>query len=944
MENLSRERIIVFGPFRLNPTERALYAGTEKLDIRSRTFDVLLALVTHPDQVVTHSMFNELIWPGAAVEDVNLRVQIAHLRRMFEKHHTGYRCIESVPGRGYRFVGKVIYEERLLGITDRGISLGIPQEEFVEGNDFGALIGRWPDLTAIERLLSKNRLVTIVGPGGVGKTSLALAAMRNYCAARSINAICVELSSVASEDMVASALASALGVVAVVSSPIEATVSALRGKRIFLMIDCCEHLMGGVTRMVETIQRNCDGVTVLATSREPLRAHDEWVYRLQPLATPNTEARLSCDDAFQYASVRLFLARAKSAIHGFSLTAENVAEVCALCLALDGLPLAIELAAARLEIFEISDLLAAIDQRLGLLTRGRRTDLPRHQTLRSTIDWSYNTLSDMEKMALRRVSIFKGSFTLDQASALLDDSVASVPNVVSVFGELVDKSLIVAGLYGMAGTFRLLDSTREYGLEKLAGNGELSEVARSHAQFFCLLFTEPATFRPPDDALSPLATDRRILDDVRSALTWAFSNEGMPSIGIALTWSCAPLFYQLSLFDEYRERVKVALKFIRRATTQEADADADAEYRLQLAYAQADYLTQDLERGVAPRAFQYALALAEKFNDRARQFQTLYGTIIMTVRSGEYDEAAELNNRLLTLTDAHPDGLALYHRLATLIQTQRGKLALASRHAHDALRHASAKETSLRRDLTRYALRPAVLAHESRVLWLTGFSDDAVEVAAKSVAEAIQLNHKLSICCAVALGACSVTAWTGDIVALRGYLDILEPLTDETSLINWQGQAQCFKYAFPGHEPGSSKHYWDQFERLAPSTQEILATVNGRFLTPAVIDRAKSGKAGYATAEILRALGDNLLATGRAACSVSEDLYRSAIAVARQQGTTSWELRAATSLAKLKHRAGEFHEAEDLLHNAMTLIKQGHSTRDYRAATSLLEEIRRLAA
>jgi predicted ATPase len=888
-------------------------------------------------------MFSKLIWPDTIVENVNLRVHIANLRKALGGYNKGYRCIESIPGRGYRFVGKVLYEENSFGLSGtKQCALGSSSTDETE-SDYGPLIGRRSDLYAIDQLLGQNRLVTIVGPGGVGKTTVALAAMRAYCAAHSVNATCVELSSVGSRSLVPSVLASALGIVALGSSPLDAVISSLRGKRVFLLIDCCEHVIDAVTHMLEAICRAADGVTILTTSREPLRARGEWVYRLQPLKFPNTGGSpLSCNDALQFAAVKLFTERAKSIVGDFAVTPDNVDDVCAICRALDGLPLAIELAAARLEIFGTKGLLSGIDQRLSLLTRGKRTALPRHQTLRSTIDWSYETLSEPERIALRRVSIFKGIFTLTQAAAVIapdDDDVFAI--VLPRLTELVDKSLLTASPDGTRGTFRLLDSTRAYGLEKLRHHAEFDEVSRYHATFLSALFTEPATLKGASDRLDPLASDRRLLDDVRSALEWSFGESGDSALGITLTWSSASLFYQLCLFDEYRSRVGLALKFAHRA----GKIDADAQYRLQLALAQADFLTQGLQRGIAPKAFRTALDLAKGFENETRQIEALYGTVVMTIMAGDYKEGSALTKQLLTLVRDKQDYLPLYHRLEALVDTQRGRLDAALHHTRESLAlYGRVTVNDRPRDLTRYAPRPTVLSLEARTLWLLGYADDAVQVANQAVEEAVQLDHKLSLCCALASGACPVACWRGDVAEVQRLLALLQPLSSEMSLINWQGQAQCYAYALPGHEPAGGLHFWEQFDHLAPSSHEILATVNSRFLTPTAVHRAKSGKAGYATSEIFRALGENLLASGTAPCAVSERLFKSAISISRRQGALSWELRATTSLAKLRHRNGHVQEAIELLFTILDRMPQGHGSRDYRNAVSLLAEIRRRAA
>jgi hypothetical protein len=248
------------------------------------------------------------------------------------------------------------------------------------------------------------------------------------------------------------------------------------------------------------------------------------------------------------------------------------------------------------------------------------------------------------------------------------------------------------------------------------------------------------------------------------------------------------------------------------------------------------------------------------------------------------------------------------------------------------------------RDPTRYAHRPTVLALEARILWLLGRVEEAVDVAKESVDEAVQLEHKLSLCCALASGACPVACWIGDTDQIRNYLSLLEPLSREMSLINWQGQAQCYSYALRVDGPGTSPHWWTEFDHLAASTHETLATVNWRFVTPLAIDRAKSGKAGYSSAEIFRALGENKLACGVVAFSEAERLFRTSLRISKSQGALSWQLRAATSLATLQQSTGRLNEAEDVLASAIDEMRQGHRSRDYVKAIAVLDQIRQRTA
>lgn len=938
LDTPSRFRAISFGPFRLIPQERLVFVGDEALDIGSRAFEILLALVSRPAQIITKAEFNELVWPNTVVEEVNLRVHIAALRKALGKYTGGFRCIQCVAGRGYCFVGKVTFEPgteeaqpklRPSTVTTFRHETGIPTTE---------IFGRASDIATINELLRNKRFVTVVGAGGVGKTTVALSVMNAFKDTPGLQSYLIELSSLSSPDLVATAIASALGVVALTRPPLESVISKLRGKPTFLLLDNCEHVIEGAAAVAEALFDVSLDVILLATSREPLRAREEWVYRLRPLTAPGPNITVTAETALQYAAVELFVDRAKSNSACFELAERNVPAVCTLCRTLDGLPLAIELAASRVEFFGVDGLLAVLDDRFHILTQGRRTALARHQTLRATLDWSYETLSELERVALHRISVFKGAFDLRASAAILTNDLPEYRDVFPCVSGLVDKSLLTANAAASPVTFRLLDSTRAYGLEKLIEHGEHRETATMHARFLCSIYTEPASYTVSESGEDPLATDARVLDDVRGALDWSLRDDGDVNLGLELTWSSAPLWYHLSLFDEYRIRVNTALAFIKSRTINLPDF----EYRLQLALAKADFLTQRLDDGVAVDAFRAALELAEQFGDGNRQLQVLYGMIVLTVMAGKYDNARDLLGRMFQLTRTYPAHVSVYHRLQALVDTQRGDLKNARKHVHLALQaHSVQTATRQPRDLTRYDHRTTVTSLESRILWMAGYTDDARRVAAESFDEALSIDHQLSLCCSIASGACPVACWRGDDDDLAHYLRILQALSGELSLINWKGQAQCYAFALPENKvPQDASTNFAQFDHLPPPSHEILATTNFRMLTPLALERAHSGAAGWCTAEIFRAQGENLLLKTVGDTSRAEALFSSAINVARRQGALSWEVRAATSLARLKASAGYLSFAADLLESVSERVFQGFGTRDVVEARTLLERIR----
>lgn len=920
---------VEFGDLHLHPDDRRLTVGGVNVEIGGRAFEILRLLVTSPGQTISHREFRERVWPDTVVEDGNLRVHVTMLRKILARQGDGSIQIRSISGRGYRLLGAVSSESA----KTKAIC-----EDNALTADADGLIGRGADVSAICELLSQKRIVSIVGPGGIGKTSVAQAVLAETGKRKNEPIAKIELSSVGQPELVESTIASAFGLLNQPAlTPLDAVTDFLRGSPHIVLLDCCEHIIEAVATVVEKLHHALRTLTILTTTREPLRVSNEWVYRLQALSVPHASESQILEVATQYSAVKLFTERATSSQGtSFRISQENIRDVCDICRTLDGLPLAIELAASQLHMFGTRKLLHALGNRFDLLTRGQRTALPRHKTLRATIDWSYETLTEEEQLTLRRVSLFKAAFTIEQTTQLLDAAGIDAARAMTALVSLVDKSLVLSISEEDASTFRLLDSTRAYGLEKLRHCGEYDAAAENYARFFLSLFTEPAQWSARNAVVDPLASDKLILDDVRHALEWALSPHGNASVGVALSWACAPLFYQLSLFDEYRERVNMALSTIETAR----DSHPDASFRLQLALAQADFLTQSLKKGISTKAFHAALALAVHYQHEARQTEVLYGTIVMTVMAGDYEGADSLCKRLGALTHARNTGLPLYHRLQALVNVQTGALEQALQNTQLSLslygpRHVTPKL----QDPARYDARAALTSLEARALWLAGHVDDAADVAAQSVEETMTLEHDLSLCCSLASGACPVACWRGDVSKLELYLGMLETLSAKFTLTNWQDQALCYGYALPDRKQPKGHRWWTLFEHCAPSAHETLVTINWRLLTPLAIDRAKSGAAGWATSEILRALGERQVEKRSDNDSDPENLFRRALTIAKSQGALSFELRAATSLARSLHTRGSLAEAEDILLGPLSRFTQGADTQDLRMARSVLSEI-----
>jgi predicted ATPase/DNA-binding winged helix-turn-helix (wHTH) protein len=945
-------RSYTFGPFSLLPEQQLLLEGDQPIEIGGRALAILTLLVQRAGEIVSKDELIAYVWPGTYVEDSNLRVHIAGLRRALNDGRHDRRYIVNISGRGYCFSEAVTPQQS----TAPAPAAAQP------GPTAPARANNWPPLpariigrsTIVNALCSdqdQHRLITLIGPGGIGKTTVAVAVAQRLAPSYRDGIYFVDFGPINSPTLVPSTLSGTLGLAVPLQDAASAIINYLARRQLLLVLDNCEHVIDAAAAMVEGICAKAEGVHILATSREPLRVAGERVHRLGPLESPPDSAGLTAAEAMTFPSVQLLVEHADAALGGFELSDLDAPVAADICRRLDGIALAIELAARRVAAFGMQELRAHLDDRFRLLTSGRRTALSRHQTLTATLDWSFDLLTDQERRLLRRLAVFAGEFTLDAATAIAEEDDPS--EVLGALAELVSKSLVVANIDNTP-RYRLLETTRLYALNKLRDSGELQAARRIHATYFTHLFADACAASTRLSQAEWIATYGNQLDNARAALDWAGSTDGGREIFVALTIGVVPLWVQLSLMNECRDKVEQSLGMVAGDTT------AAMRSRMQLHAAKAWSLmyttgrSQDIDA-----AWTLSQELAEHLEDTDYRMRALWGHWIYRTNRGDFVESLRISRELTRLADGSTDSLdaILAERLLGVTLHYRGEQDEARRCLERMLNRYVAMGNEPR--VARFQVDPRATARTflSRILWLQGFADQATEVAKANVEEGQTVGHALSLSNVLGQSACVIALLTGDLEAAREYADMLLDHEKKYGLRLWLPWVACFD-GLLAVRAGDVDHGLQQMRaaldeagdaQFHPRYTIVLGeyaaclglgghAAQGLEVIEALLSRGTARQERWYIPEALRIKGELLLMASAAdASQEAEACWQQAISVARQQGARSWELRTAISLAKInKVDRGRNKTMPSPLSTILESFREGYNTADLRQARCLL--------
>jgi predicted ATPase/DNA-binding winged helix-turn-helix (wHTH) protein len=943
--------IFVSGECEIDLERRELRVGGSPATIGARSFEVVEVLVQSVGKLVTKDELMDRIWPGAVVMENTLQVHAGAIRRALGPYRN---LLKTESRRGYRLLGNWSVADRDAAnspLRTASAQRSALTSQVPSTSNFPStvvqLVGRSAALQRLQALVSAYRVVTLTGPGGIGKTALALEVARRALGAFSDGGRLVELAALSDPSLVAPAVAGALGLRLASDMPAtEAVARAIGGNNLLLVLDNCEHVIDATAALAETLMRRCPRLTILATSREILRIEGEQAYHVPPLGVPTRE-QAEAGRTLDCSGPELFITRAAELGWDAASYAEGLPAIAAICRQLDGIPLAIELAAARAATLGVEPVAAALRDRFELLTGGRRTALPRHRTLRATLDWSHGLLTGPERLMLRRLAMFAGSFSLAAAHAVTNTDEAPEEATADRIASLIAKSLLTADITGGTGHFRLLETTRVYALAKLTESGELREFARRHAEYYRGLL-ETIEHEWEKRSL-PLAH----VDNIRAALEWCFGAGGDLALAVRLAAAAAPMFLAMSLLPEshrWAERAILALDDAMRGGPEEMHLQASLGISSMQMYGPND---------AARLAVSRSLAIAETCG-RVLDQVALLGTLSMFyVRDGDFKTSlhyARLSRAV--------EGAAEYAAATALANSILGR-ALQFVGDHDNSRaelEASFRYWSRSPDTAEVHLG---LDHHilvgvglARNFWMQGEPTRAEDRIRQTVKDAERKSHPASLGLALSW-APGIFLWVGDLETAEEHVDWLVSHAETHSLGPYLAVGRGYKgmLAIRRDEPGVGVEnlreclvqlHATRYEMLNSGFKLALArglTAIGEFdeglaLVDETIRLVEANGDLLHMPEALRVKGRLLLAMPPGRGADAERCFMQSLDWSRRQAARSWELRTATDLARLWAAQGQECRARAILQPIFETFTEGEETADLRAAADLLAALR----
>ncbi|HEV3423154.1 MAG TPA: winged helix-turn-helix domain-containing protein [Paraburkholderia sp.] len=904
--------MVRIGQLHVSLESREIQLNGEPLRIGTRAFDILELLIRAEGQVVSKDEIMRRVWPDTVVEENNLQVHIAALRKVLGDDRD---VIRTVPGRGYRLLpgsaGPAVQRQEAV----HAAHAAVPDLSY----SAAALIGRESLVAEVTEALDAARVVTLVGAGGIGKTRIAVEVAGQLRARFPDGVVFVALAPVSDPRFAVDELVSALGMKLPAGRRLLRNLAdAMVGRRVLIVLDNCEHIMDAAAEIACTMTAGNPLLGVLATSREALRIKDEILHRVPPLEVPAEDS--TGEQIVQTSAVRLFLARARGIDPGFASDERSLVLTGLVCRRLDGIPLAIELAAARAAVLGIEVLAGHLDERFRILGGGFRSALPRHQTLKATLDWSYRLLDDVERTLLRWLGVFLNGFAFEAVCHVMKEHGFSRTQILDALDGLVSKSLVNHDSHDRGARYRMLQTTRAYALQQLDDNGEHNAASVAHAAYCCTIFDRAPHHRAECPLAEWLAEFRHELGNLRAALDWAFSPRGDRAVGIELAAVAVPCLFDVSLVDECCERARVALNAL--DALSEADAARVpprttlwlvASYAASLVYAQGPVQA-------VHDAWSEVLSLAALSGDTEFEARALWGLWNACQYGGNAQAALlqarrfsalvqQIDNSTWRVIGRRIEGIALHYagEQRAAREQLEGMLNAYVRPAH-------------RWSTVGFRIDHGIAANATlaRVLWVQGETARALELAARTLEAAQQYEHDMVTCYVLVEAFIPIALLMNEGPMARHGLAMLRARASQAGFAIWLSACECFEEyllsksaACQARLPqfGASLGALRKLGFLAPLTLLLaqfacaLLASGRRDDAAETIDDAlqhceRTGERWY-YAELCRIKGEILLAANRIA--EAESWFIAALGCARRQGAGEFERRAVASMSAFRN-------------------------------------------
>lgn len=955
------KEVLSFGPFSLIAGERLLSRDGIAVPLGARALDILVVLVSRSNQAVGKAELMAEVWPDTIVGEGSLRFHMSSLRKALGDGEGGARYISTLAGRGYCFVAPVTRSkgpgEGAVAITASARATFLPTRS-------ARMVGREEDVGDISSALAASRFVTIVGPGGVGKTTVAVAVAHDLMPAFDGAVLFVDFGVLSDSRMVPASVASMLGLSIQSDDPVPSLIAFLRQRRVLVVLDNCEHVIDDAARFVARLLLAAPGLHILATSREPLRVEDERVYRLSPLGVPPDDALLTADATLRFPAAKLFVERATASGARLDLTDSNAAVVAGICRKLDGMALAIELAAGRVEAYGLGQIATLLDQRFTLLWPGQRTAPARQKTLQATLEWSFGLLSEAERVVFRDLAVFVGSFTLEAALAVVTNDTVDAAWVFGAIDSLVEKSMIMALPTGAMMRYRLLDTARAFALQLDVDRTERAALAARHARHSLRWLEQFA-----EDGNILLDATRRAshlveLNNVRAALGWCFGAEGDAGLAVDLAAAAAPVFFAMSLLTECQVWSQRAI-----AALDDGSLGGHREMRLQAALGLSLMWTRGNSE-MTYAALNRSFAIADEQGDALTQVLLLTPLHVFHMRIGEFRKAMEYAERVagLSQTTTDADATALSRILLGYSYHFAGDLSGARRELEAALHPGPGeKRTNEWKDersvkMKSGAMAAPILALASsaaasalaRTLWLQGHPAAAMEYVDRTLRDTASADHPVTLLVAL-MYAVSVQIWNGDFDGADRQVVRFISNAESYALKSHVLLGRCFEGQLAigrGDIERGIGLLQTCLHDLRALRYELLTTSfnislvqaytalghysEGISLVDATIRLAETNGDVCYMPELLRVKADLLLRLPQPMDESADACLADSLALARRQGALAWELRTSIDLARRLAVKGRPERARPLLQAVFDRFAQGARTADLETARTLL--------